>query len=88
MIKRKKFDVKTHIDPYSGLLRKDVFIDDKLFEWEIEEKTWSMLHKMGAEYVEVAKIDILKHFCQSLSEFMGREIKPFHVMKAIQTGWI
>lgn len=87
-IRRMRFQVMTHIDPFSGKLRKDVFVDEKLFEWEVDEKSWKMLNKMGNEFVEVAKLDIMKHFCQSLSDFIGREIKPGNVMLALKTGWI
>ncbi len=87
-IKRQKFEVKTYIDPHSGLLRKDVFIDEKLFSWEVDEKAWKNLTAMGPEYVEVAKIEILKHFCDSLSQFLSRKIDPGKVMMAIKTGWI
>lgn len=87
-IRRQRFEVRSHIDPFSGLLRKDVFVDDKLFEWEVDEKSWKSLTQMGPEYAEVAKLDVMKHFCQSLSDFTGREIKPGLVIMALKTGWI
>jgi hypothetical protein len=87
-IKRQRFLVKSYIDPYSGLLKKDVFIDDKLFDWEVDEKSWKTLNEMGPGFREVAKSEILAHFCDSLSEFLGRKVSPGHIMKAIATGWI
>ena len=88
VIKRQRFEVKTYISPYSGLLKKDVFVDDKLFDWEVDEKSWKTLNQMGPRFAEVAKGEILAHFCESLSEFLGRKIGPGNVMKAIATGWI
>ena len=87
-MQKKKFEVKTHIDPYSGLLKKDVFIDDKLFEWEVDEKSWKAVKEMGPTYVEQAKGDIMKHFCDSLSDFLGRKVSPQHILMATQKGWI
>lgn len=86
--RRQRFEVKSYIDPYSGLLRKDVFIDEKLFDWEVDEKSWKTLNEMGAGFADVAKSEILKHFCDSLSEFLGRKVGPGTIMKAITTGWI
>lgn len=87
-VKRQRFQVRSYLDPYSGLLRKDVFIDDKLFDWEVDEKSWKRLNEMGPNFVEVAKGEILAHFCDSLSDFLGRKVGPGNIMRAIATGWI
>lgn len=85
---KKKFEVKTHIDPYTGLLKKDIFIDDKLFEWEADPKSWNMMTQMGPAYVQAAKKEIMKHFLDSLSEEIGRKITAGEFMVATQKGWI
>jgi len=87
-IRRQRFEVKSYIDPYSGLLRKDVFVDEKLFDWEVDEKSWRTLNEMGPNFASVAKGEILSHFCESLSDFLGRKVGPGNIMKAIATGWI
>ncbi len=87
-IRRQKFEVKSYIDPHSGLLRKDVFVDEKLFDWEVDEKSWKNLNTLGPTFAEVAKGEILSHFCESLSNFLGRKVNPGNVLKAIKTGWI
>lgn len=87
-MKRQRFEVRTHLDPFTGLLRKDVFVDEKLFEWEVDEKTWKNMKELGPDFANIAKGEILAHFCDSLSDFLGRKIGPGNVIKAIQTGWI
>ena len=87
-VRRQKFEVRSYINPHSGLLRKDVFVDEKLFDWEVDEKSWKTLNEMGPGFAEVARGEILKHFCDSLSDFLGRKIGPGNLMKAISTGWI
>lgn len=87
-VRRQRFEVKSHIDPVTGLLRKDVFVDDKLFGWEVDGKSWANLMSMGKDAGEIAKVEILRHFCESLSNFVGRKVGPGEIMKAIQTGWL
>lgn len=87
-IRRKRFEVKTHIDPFTGNICKDVFVDDKLFEWELDQNSFEKVCKMGAGFAQAAQIDVLRHFCESMSEFLGRKVAPGEIIMAFKTGWI
>jgi len=86
--KRQRFEVRNHFDPITGLFRKDVFIDGKLFEWEVDEESWKKVMEAPPDFAQLARVDILRHFCVSLSELLGREVTPGQVVVATQTGWI
>jgi hypothetical protein len=86
--KKRRFETKSYIDEETGRLRKAVFIDDKLFDWQVDPSTWKQIQTMGIEYQEAAKVQILKHYCDSISEFLGETITPMQVMQATKTGWI
>jgi len=45
--KKQRFVVKTHFDPKIGIHHKDIFIDDKLFPYEIDQASLMEAKKMG-----------------------------------------
>lgn len=85
---KKRFVVKTHYDPSAGVHRKDVFVDDKLFPYEIDQASLLRAKQMGAQYFAQAQLDIMKHLVESLSDFLGRKVTPESLMEATRTGWI
>jgi ornithine carbamoyltransferase len=87
-VKKKRFVVKQHFDESAGIHRKDVFIDDQLFEYEIDQESLRKAKEMGPKFYLMACQDIQTHFLQCLSEFMGREVTQEEVMTATRTGWI
>jgi hypothetical protein len=86
--KKKKFTVKVNYDKSAGIYRRDVFIDDELFEYEIDQPSLIQAKEMGPEYEAQAKRSIEEHFINSLSDFVGRKITARELIMAIQTGWI
>jgi hypothetical protein len=86
--KKKKFEVKQHIELMSGRIRKDIFIDDELFEYEVDPEALSRAKKMGPQYMEAVKTELQKHFLMSLSDFLGREVTELDVLEATRTGLI
>lgn len=87
-IKKQRFVVKQHFDVSSGMMKKDVFVDEKLFEYEIDKNSLMKAKEMGPQYYIAAQRDIQKHFLDSLSDFLGRTITNQEVQKAVETGWI
>ena len=85
---KKRFVVKIHFDQMQGIHRRDVFIDDELFEYEIDQESLLQAKKMGPGYLIAARRDIERHFLESLSDFIGRKVTEDDVKEAIQTGWI
>jgi hypothetical protein len=83
---KKKFEVKV-FKTRKGVI-KHVFVDGELFDWSFDERSLEDCRKMGPEYFHAAQKDIEKHYLESLSEFVGRELTPVDLLKAIKTGWI
>jgi hypothetical protein len=82
-----KFEVKTYLDS-NNMFAKGIFVDERLFDWGIDEDSYKEATKMGPKYLRVIQEDIAKHFLDSLSEFMNREVTQAEVDKATKTGWI
>lgn len=86
MIDKKKFEVRA-IKTKKGFV-KHVFIDGELFDWSVDENVLEEARKMGPEYYNAVQKDIEKHYLESMSEFVGRELTAVDLLKAIKTGWI
>lgn len=82
-----KFEIKKYLDEKS-MVSKGIFIDSKLFDWGIDEDSYAEAIKMGPKYVRAINEDIEKHFIDSLSEFMNRDVTRKEVDEATKTGWI
>lgn len=87
-MKRQKFEVKQYYDHVAGKVRKDIYIDEKLFEWEMDPNSLQKAREMGPAYYLMAQKDVQKHFMDSLSEFLGRKISQKDIIRAIQKGVI
>lgn len=86
--KKQRFVVKPHFDPSSGVHRQDLFIDDKLFPYEIDQASLMRAKEMGPSYFAIIQKEIMTHFVDSLSNFMGRKVSMEEVVKATKEGWI
>lgn len=90
-----KFEVKTFFDD-ANRLTKGIFIDDKHFDWGINEEDYKdaaesakkMEPAIGRAYLKSISDSIQLHFIESLSEFMGRRVTPLEVNAATKTGFI
>lgn len=65
-----------------------IFINDELFDWSVDKESLNRARNMGPEYLKMAQLDIEKHFLESLSEFLNREITKEDVAMASRIGWI
>ena len=86
-IEKKKFEVKYRQHP-DGFQEKDVFIGGEKLDYSIDISAFREANKMGLMYRMAVQKDIEKHFCESVSEFVGRKITINDIKKAITTGWI
>ena len=83
-----KFEIKEYFDVITGKFRKDIFVDQKLFEYEVDRNSLEEAKKMGGYYYIAAQRDIQKHFLDSFSDFMGRPITQDDIKNATKTGLI
>lgn len=83
-VKKKKFEVR--INHENGIKR--IFIDEELFDWNLNQDDLRRARNMGLEYYKAAIIDVQRHFLDSLSEFMGRQITQEEFANATMSGWI
>lgn len=88
MSEKKKFEVKTHFDESSGMYRRDVYINEMLFDYEVDQDSLAKAKELGGLYYEEVQRDIQKHLLECLSDFLGRKVTAAQLMQAIQTGWI
>jgi hypothetical protein len=79
---KKRFELKTN-----GV-QKAVFVDGELFDWDVDHASVAEAMRMGPEYFMAAKKDIQKHFLDSLSEMVGRQLTVKDVAIATKQGWI
>jgi hypothetical protein len=85
---KKKLEIKTVMDPSTGLSENQIYIDEEFFDWGIDEESLNWAIQQGPEYYAAAQKDIAKHFLESLSEMVGRKVTLPEFNKALQTGWI
>ena len=84
---KKKFAVKTQMS--SGyFFQKDIYIDDELFDWSIDEEAYHWAEMQGPDVLRAVQRDICKHFLDCLSEVVGRKISLDDFQQAAKTGWI
>jgi len=87
MDNKAKFEVKARTHP-NGKTEKAIFIDDKFFDYSIDQFAYNVMRNKGIEYEKQVQEDIVRHFIESVSEFLGRKITMVDVVKGIKTGWI
>jgi aminopeptidase-like protein len=87
----KKLEIKPWLDEESGRTVNAIYLDGRVFDWGLVED--GILR--AKEYIvqnpmvrEVVYGDIQKHFLDSLSEFVGREVTLKELNAAIEKGYI
>lgn len=83
----KRFEVITE-PAKGGGLKNAVYIDGEYLDWSIDLNDLMEARKMGPIYYEMAKKDIVRHYCESVSEFIGRRVSIQEIENARKTGWI
>jgi hypothetical protein len=84
---KKRFEVKFRQHP-DGFVEKDVFIDGERLDYSINLSDYFEAAKMGAQFKKAVQEDIVRHFTESVSEFLGRRVTIKDIENAIKTGWI
>lgn len=83
---KKRFEVKMRMN--QGGIEKQIFIDGELLDWSMDTSSLMEAKKMGLMYFKAAQDDVVKHFCNAVSETIGRRITHQDLQEAIKTGWI
>lgn len=84
---KKKFEVKFRIQT-DGTMEKDIFIGGERLDYSISINDYMEASKMGPQFKHAVQGDIVKHFTDSVSEFLGRHVTIEEIQVAIKTGWI
>ena len=64
---KKRFE--TRLIKHNGAMRQAIFIDGEMLDWSINMHDFAEAAKMGPQYLNVIKEDIIKHFTNSVSDF-------------------
>ena len=87
-MKKKRFEWK-HQVLEDGTKQNALFIDDELFDWEVDQASLDEVFQTGNPVViKAAQQDIARHYLDSLSEFAGKELTLNDIKEAEKTGWI
>lgn len=86
----KKIEIKDYYDTETKQSLKALFVDDKLFDWNID--TFEIERARQAFKDETARkaihANIQDHFLRCFSLFLGKEIRLREVIEAIEKGVI
>lgn len=83
----KKFEVRFGMGE-NGVMQKAVFIGGEMLDWQIDISSYMDATKMGPSFRREIQRDIELHFCESVSDFLGRKVTIDEIKTAIKTGWI
>ncbi len=71
-----------------GSIEKAIFIGGELLDWQIDLASYTDAVAMGPAFKREIQKDIEKHFTESVSDFLGRNVTIAEIKNAIKTGWI
>ena len=86
-----KLSIKPYQDEETGGQCRSIYIDDVLFDWGMEKEHLNDAIEMTKNDPVMKKSlneDIKRHFVESFSEFIGKEITLEEVNEAIESGRI
>lgn len=83
---KKKLEIRPII--IGSMVQKAIFIDGEHFDWSVDEESLKEAAAMGEIYFQAVQKDIAKHFLDSLSEVVGREVTLAEFNQALITGEI
>jgi hypothetical protein len=84
---KKKFEVRMYMDK-KGVLKQGIFIGGELLDWSLDVHDLMEAKKMGAKFAKSLEIDIIRHFLESVSDFLGRKILVDEFNEARKNGYI
>lgn len=82
-----KFETRVLMHP-NGSLERKIFIDGEMLDWSVDISSFKEAQKMGPMYQRAVKEDIARHFTESISEMLGRQVTMEEVYAATKSGWI
>ena len=86
-----KLSIKPYQDEETGVQCRVIYIDDVLFDWGMEKEHLSNaieFTKNDSTMKKSLNEDIKRHFIESFSEFIGKEITLEEVNESIESGRI
>lgn len=84
-----KVKFETRIKLHSnGSVEREVWIGGEKFDWSVDVTSFHEAVKMGPMYKKAVQADIVKHFVDSVSDFLGRKVTMKEVNEATKRGWI
>lgn len=84
---KKRFEMRMHPGK-NGSVKQGVFIDGELLDWSVEVADIFEARKMGPKFMQSVKMDIVRHFLQSVSEFLNRKVSVEELNEAKNNGYI
>ena len=82
-----KFDVGMRKRP-DGTIEKAVFLGGQKLDWSLDLSSLMEAKQMGPKFFREMQKDIIRHYTDSVSEFMDRRFTIEEIQVAIQTGWL
>jgi hypothetical protein len=84
-----KVKFETRIKLHSnGSVEREIWISDQKFDWSVDITSFHEAVRMGSMYKKAVQQDIVKHFVNSVSDFLGRKVTMKEVNEATKRGWI
>lgn len=71
-----------------GSFERKIYINNELLDWSVDIASFQEAQRMGAMYQRAVKEDIVRHFTNSVSEFLGRKVTMEQIHDATKSGWI
>jgi len=71
-----------------GTMEKAVFIGGQQLDWSLDLSSLMEARQMGPKFFREMQKDIIRHYAESVSEFLGRRFTIEEIQVAIQTGWL
>jgi hypothetical protein len=82
-----KFEVGMRKRP-DGTMEKAVFIGGQKLDWSVDLSSLMEARQMGPKFFHEMQKDIIRHYAESVSEFVGRRFTIEEIKVATQTGWL
>ena len=84
-----KVKFETRIKLHSnGSVEREIWISGQKFDWSVDVTSFHEAVRMGPMYKKAVQQDIVKHFVDSVSDFLGRKVTMKEVNEATKRGWI
>lgn len=86
-VNRVPFETRVMQHP-NGSLERTIFIDGVMLDYSVDISSLHEAMKMGPQYAEAVKADIVRHFCSCVSDMVGRKVTYDEIIQATKNGYI